>query len=160
MLQKPFSCPSSRVSLTYLNSSALLQKLQTTFLLPISKGGVLPIQTLVHDSKCCNYFLLPISKGGVKLKCMTPDVSNELSPTYLLKHKCITPNVANYFSPTHQQGGSLMNSNSSALLQMLETTFLLLISKVGVIPSQTIVHDSRCCKSLFPAHHQGVVLPT
>ena len=65
-----------------------------------------------------------LQQGGSyspKLKCMTPDVSNELSPTYLLKLKFITPNVANYFPPTHQQEGSLMNSNSSALLQMLET---------------------------------------
>ena len=72
-----------------------------------------------------------LQQGGSyspKLKCMTPDVSNELSPTYLLKLKFITLNVANYFSPlncmttddandpstAHQQEGSLTQPNLSA----------------------------------------------
>ena len=60
-------------------------------------------------------FLLPISKGSypTKFNCMTPDV----------KHK---------FSPAHYQGG-LIHSNFSAWLQILHTTFLLPISKNGVL---------------------------
>ena len=93
--------------------------LQTIFHLLISKGGVIPTQTQVHDWRSYKrLFFGPLAK---------------VSLTYL---------------------------NSSALFQKLKKTFLLLISKVGVIPSQTIVHDSRCCKSLFACPLQGEVFPT
>ena len=121
-------------SLTHPHSSALLQMLQTTILHPISKGGVLPTQTLVHDSKSYNrLFSCPLARGE----------------SYSLKLWCITLNVANYFSPACQQGGSLTHPNSNAWLQMLQTTFLRPISKGGVLSTQTLVHDSRCCKSRF-----------
>ena len=103
-----FSSPLARGSLTYLNSSALLQKLQTTFFLPISKRRVLPTQTQVHDCRCCKW-LFSSSLARV-------------SPIYL---------------------------NSSTLLQMLQTIFLLTISNRGVLPNQTQVHDYRWCKWLY-----------
>ena len=82
--------------------------LQTTFLLPISNGGVLPTENPVDDSKCCKQlFTCPLAMG----------------------------------SRTHL--------NSSALLQILQTTFHLPFSKGGVLPTQTPVHDSRCFQTTF-----------
>ena len=108
--------------------------LQTPFLLPTSMGGVLPTQTQVGDSRCCKrLFFWPIETGESyppKLKCMRPDVEND-------------------YSPAHYQGGSLTHPNSSALLQMLQTTFLLPTSKRGLLLNQIQVHYPRCCKRVY-----------
>ena len=134
MLQTTSLLTISKGDLTHPNSSAGIQILQTTSLLPISKEGVLPTQTPVHDSRCCKPLLpYPIARGE----------------SYPPKLQGTTPDVANHLSPVHWQGGSLTHPNSSALLQMLQTTSLLLISKEGVLLTQTPVHDSRCCKPLL-----------
>ena len=66
ILQKPFSCPSSRGSLTNIISSGWLQMSQTTFLLSISKWGVLLTQTQVHGSRCCKrLFSCPSASGSL-----------------------------------------------------------------------------------------------
>ena len=148
-----FSSPSARGSLTYLNSSALLQMLQTTFLLPVSKGGVLPTQILV----------------------MTPNVSNDLSSAHQQEESLTTQSLEHdskcckLFFSSPSARGSVTYLNSSALLQILQTTFLLPISKrrvkpiqilqstflrliskgKQVLPTQTLVHNSKCCKLFF-----------
>ena len=55
---------------------------QTTFLLSISKGKVLPILTLVMTPNVATNFSCPSVKGGVEpltLKCMTTDFANDFS---------------------------------------------------------------------------------
>ena len=70
------SSPSERGSLTYFSSSALFQMWQTTFLLLISKRGVLNTQTLVHDFKCYKHLYSgSLDREGsfpLKLRYMTP----------------------------------------------------------------------------------------
>ena len=66
-----------------------------------------------------------------------------------IQAKCITTAAANDFSPIHWQEGSVTHLNSSAWLKILQTTFLLLIRKREVLPTQTQVHYFRCCKKLF-----------
>ena len=105
--------------------------LQTTLTLPFRKGGVLRTQTQVHDSRCCKPLLsCPLARGGVlhtqtpvhDYRCCKPLVPClfERGESDAPKLKCMTPDVANHFSRDH--------------------------SKVGVLPTQTPVHDSRCCK--------------
>ena len=79
--------------------------------------------------------------------------------SYQPKLKCMTLDVANDISPAQWQGGSLTHPNSSSLLQMLQTNFLLLIGKGGELTTQTLVHDSRCCKRRFSCP-LARVLPT
>ena len=104
------------------------------FLPPTNKGGVLQMQTQVHDSRFSKrLFSCPIAKGesySPKLQCMTKDFCKQLNSftlesgeSYPLKLKCMTPDVA--------------------------TTFLLPIRHGGVLPTQSQVHDSRCCKRHF-----------
>ena len=124
-------------SLTQPKSSAWLQMLQRSFLIPIRKVGILPNQTPVYDYKCCKCpFSFPLARGE----------------SYPNKLQCITPNVTNVFSHSRLQGWSLTQPNSSAWLQMFQTSFLIPISKDGVLPNQTPVHDSKCCKHCFHSH--------
>ena len=95
---------------------------------------VLPTQTLMHDSICCKRrYSYPLAMGNLNQHNL----------------KCITPNVANDFTLANLQGGSLNNPNFYANLQILQITFLLLINKGRVLPTQTQVHDSKCSKQCF-----------
>ena len=101
-------------SLTQPKSSARLQMLQTSSLLPISKVGVLPNQTPVQDSKRCKrLFSFPLTRGE----------------SYPTKLECMTQNVANTFSRSLLQGGSLTHPNSSARFQMFKRLFLFGIAR-------------------------------
>ena len=103
-----FSCLIARGSPTNPNSSAWLQMLQTTFLLSISKRGLLPTQTPVHDSRLCKgTFSCPLARGN------------------------------------------LTHPNSSAWLEMLQTTSFLPISWGKITQTQTQLHDSRYCKRIL-----------
>ena len=115
-----------RGNFTQQNSSIWLQMLQTSFLIPISKGRLLPNQTPVHDCKCC--------------KCLFsfPFARVEAYPTKL---HCNTVNVTNDFPHSLKQVGTVTQPNFSAWLQMLQTSFLIPISKEGVLPNQTTVHN-------------------
>ena len=75
---------------------------------------------------------LPSSKGEsypTRLHCMTSDVANHFTPPirkrefYPPKHLCMTIDVANHFPPPIRKG--------------------------DVLPTQTPLHDSRCCKPLL-----------
>lgn len=57
--------------------------------------------------------------------------------------QCLTSNAAQDFSRVHKQGESLTQANTSALLQMLQTTFVRLISKWAVLSTQSKVHDPK-----------------
>ena len=108
--------------------------LQTSILIHISNGRVLPNQTPVHDSKCCKrLFTFPLQRG-------------EYYPTKLL---CMPPNVANVISHYYWQWGSITQQKSSVCLKMLQTSIFVPIGKGGVLPNQSPVHDSKCCKGLF-----------
>ena len=71
---------------TQPNSSELLQILQTIFSCPSTRVESYPPKCQVHDSRCCKrLFSRSLVRGEsnpLKLKCMTPDVSNNLSPTH------------------------------------------------------------------------------
>ena len=99
----------------------------------LARAESFPNHTPVHDSKCWkNLFSFPLTRGE----------------SYPTKHLCMTPNVANVFSHSHLQGGSLTQPKYSAWLQMLQTFIHIPIRKGGVMPNQTLVHDSKCCKCL------------
>ena len=108
--------------------------LQTNYLLPIVKGGVLHTQTPVHDSRCCkrplSYPFGSWKSYPPKLHWMTLDTANDVSPAQLPR-------------------GSFTHPNSSAWLYMLQMTFVLHTSKGGVLPTQTPLHYSRYCKRRF-----------
>ena len=84
----------------------------STFLLPTSKGGVLPTQTQVHDCRCCKQlFSYSLARGGVlptqtlvhhsrccKQLLSYPLVRGDSNPPKL---NCMTPDVVNDFSPAH-----------------------------------------------------------
>ena len=149
-----------------------------------SKKGILPNQTLVHDSKCCkilfslplargqsyrtnssawlhmlrNSFLLPISKEWIlaNFRWKTADLSNVFS-RYHYQWRIITqPNSSTWIQTLQtsslvpfRKGGRFAQPNSSAWLHiMLQTSFLVIISKGIVLPNQTLVHDSISCKRI------------
>ena len=130
----------------------------------IRKGGVLPTQIEVHDSRCCKplvYCPLAPCKGGVlpsqtpvpDSRCCKPLLScpsarGESCPNKL---QCMTPDVAKHFSPDHSKGGVLptqIEVHDSRCCKPL-VYCPLAPCKGGVLPSQTPVHDSRCCKPLL-----------
>ena len=62
--------------------------------------------------------------------------------TYLSKLKNMSLDFVNVFSRSHLEEGSLTQPNFSVWLKMLQTPFLIPITKGGFLSSQTTVHDS------------------
>ena len=153
MLQATSLLPIKKGSHIHPNCSAWIQMLQPTlcplakglpypsrlycitldiaddFLLPITKGGVLPTQPLVLNSRCCIWlFTCPLAKGESyppKPKCKIPAVVNDFFLALVRGelYFFMTTNAAKCISPTHSQGGSLTYLNSSAWLKILQTNF-------------------------------------
>ena len=133
--------------------------LKTTSTQLINKGGALPTQTPVQDSRCFKSFIsCPLARGESshsKLQCISTDVANHFSPT--INKRGVLPTQ----TPVHNSRccklllssplirGGRTHLNSSAWLQMFQTTSHLTISKGGVLLTQTPVHDFICCKPLF-----------
>ena len=125
---------------------------------PVVSGDSYPPKTLVYDSRCCKrLFFCPLSRGEaypLKLQCMTRDVRNDISPFHYIGASLTHPitgaslQMLQRFSCSLARV-SLTQPTSTAWLQMLQTTFFLPISQRGILPTQTPVHDSRCCKRLF-----------
>ena len=80
-----------------------------------------------------NHFSMPIWKLGVLL-----------TQTTVHNSKCCKP----FFSYPLSKG-SLTHSNSSVLLKFLQMTLRIPISKEIVLPTQSLVHNSKCYKLLF-----------
>ena len=116
---KTFLLPIIKGSFTNIISSGWLQMLKIIFLQPISKGRLTHSNSSAWLQMLQTIFSCPSARG-------------ESCPLTL---KCMTTDFANDFSPAHQQGGSPTQPNSSAGLQMMQMTFLLPISKGGVLPT-------------------------
>ena len=140
-----FSCPLVRRESHSSKLKCTTLDVANDFLLLIRKGGVLPTQTLVHDSRCCKrLFSCLLGRGSLtqtqlhyytccKRLFTCPLSSGESYPP---KFKCMTPEVANDYSPAHYYGGSLTHTNSSARLQIWQTTFLFPFTKGEYYPSK------------------------
>ena len=104
-----------------------------SFHIPIRKGGVLPNQTQVRDSKCSNVFsysqyqgeslTYPNSSARLQVQQTSFLIRISKGESYPTKLQCMTMNVSNVFSHA--------------------------ISKGEVLPTQSAVHDSKCYKRLF-----------
>ena len=130
--------------------------LKTSFLIAISKGGVLPHHTPVHDSKCCKgLFSLPL-EGRSLTQPISHALLRMLQTSFLIalskgesypnKLRCMTLSVVNVISHCHLQAGSLTQPKLQCMTPSVERSFLFAISKEGVLPKQTPMHDSKFCK--------------
>ena len=123
------------------------------------KVGVLPTETPVHDSICCKpLFSCTLARGESyppKFQCMTTDVETTsfltiskravlTTQTPLHDSRCCKPLL-----PFPLAKGESYPTNYQCMTTDVETTSLLTNSKGGVLPTQTPVHYSLCCKPLL-----------
>ena len=147
------------MSLTHPNSSTWHQMLKNTFLLNISKGESYSAKNPVHDIRYCKPLLsLPSARGKVlhtqtsvlDFRCFTTLLSLPLAwGESSHSNSSAGFNIKTTSLLNISKGGSFTHPNSSAWLQMFQTVSLLTISKGGVFPTQSLVHDSWCCKQLL-----------
>ena len=131
--------------------------LEMTFLLPTCNRGVLPTQTSVHYSRCCKrLFSCQLERGEsypLKLRCMTLDVADELSPashrhggdleTLTLVQDCRCCKRL-FFCPLASRDS--YPPKLQCITLDVANKFLHPSSKGGVFPKPTLVHDCSCCK--------------
>ena len=132
------------------------------FLKPISMLGVLPIQTSVHASKMPQtIFVMTITKG----ECCHSNSSAwlQMVPNYfyylLAVESTVLPNssswlqmVTNDISHAHHKGGVLPIQTlvyDSKCCKWSRTSFLMPIGMLGVLPIQSVVHDPEHSKQIF-----------
>ena len=139
--------------------------LQTTFLVQIRKGRIIPTQTRVHNCNSCEQLLpCPLTRGSYPPKHMytTTNVANDFSHALLAlgkygisELKCTTAIAVNTltkrkshstkvksktphvadYSYAHQKGGGRTHSKYRVQLRLFQKTFVMLISKGAVLPT-------------------------
>ena len=113
----------------------------------------------MHDSRCCKWLSSSPSERGSLTYFSSSALFQMLQTTFLLpirKRKVLNTQtlVHDFKCYKHLYSGSLDREGSFPLklrymTPKLQTIFLLPISKGRILPTQTQVHDYRCCKRLF-----------
>ena len=116
-----------------------------TFLPSNSKGGDLPTQALVHDSRCCKLLLYwPLERGK----------------SYQHRLMLMTPDVANDFYSDHQNGKSYQTQTQLRDSRCYKRPFFEFSHPhMKSLFTQTLIFDSWCCKQLFSCPLESLTHP-